>query len=98
MTNYLNTKQDEYNTLLLAKENEIIKLKREYNAKNNINKIYDDVKYNNSELELEKSKDNNDYNSNYYPTNGNYELYSANEINSRKENEPNEYKNSFQNI
>ena len=98
LTNYLNTKQDEYNTLLLAKENEIIKLKKEYNYKNNINKIYDEAKYSNSEMELEKSKDNNDYNSNYYPTNGNYELYSANEINSRKENEPNEYKNSFQNI
>lgn len=98
LTNYLNTKQDEYNTLLLEKENEIIKLKREYNYKSNIKKIYNDDKYNNSELELEKSKDNNDYNSNYYPTNGNYEPYSSNEINSGKRKKQNNYKISFQNI
>ena len=100
LTNYLNTKQDEYNTLLMEKENEINKLKDEFNYKNNINKLPNDEKYiSRNELELDNFiENNNDYNTNYYKTNGNYEPYLVNNINLENEKEDNIYKNTFQNI
>ena len=100
LTNFLNTKQDEYNTLLMEKENEINKLKKGFNYKNNINKFSDNVKYTKkNKLELDNSiEKNNDYNTTYYNTNENYEPYLANNINLDNENGENIYKNRFQNV
>ena len=100
LTNYLKTKQNEYNTLLMEKENEIKKLKQEFNYKSNINKYSENAKYiNNSELDEDNSnKDNNDYNTDYYQTNGNYEPYSVNNVNLGNENEEYIRNNTFQNV
>ena len=100
LTNYLKTKQNEYNSLLMEKENEINKLKQEFNNKSNINKYSESAKYtNNIEIDVDnRNKDNDDNNKDYFQTNGNYEPYSVNKINLGNENEEYIRNNTFQNV
>lgn len=106
LTNYLKIKEDEYNTLLMEKENEINKLKSQLNSIDNINKFSEDVK--NNIIDYENYNDNINYGNNYHDENADYvntyrknelfKSYLTNDINIEKGNEQINLKNTFQNI
>ena len=101
LTNFINLKQDEYNTLLIEKENEIEKLKTQYNYINsddfsnglrtcknydiNKNKCYEYTSIN---------KNNNGYKS---PTHSHsfYKIFGVNDFNYRKNGKSIEFNSTF---
>ena len=102
LTNYINLKQDEYNTLLIEKENEIEKLKNKFNytdAENFSNRLKTCKNYENRNKSNEYSIINkaNEFKS-PDQTNCFYKIYKTNEFNLGKNKQKNEIKNSYDNF
>ena len=96
LANFLKIKEDEYNTLLMQKENEINQLKFRLNSMNNIDKYSEDEKHNNG-YALDNYKENTDHR-NFYQTNSDYKPYMRNNLNLGNEKDPISFKGTFDNI
>ena len=98
LTNFLKTKEDEYNTLLFEKENEINKLKVQLGDMNmnNINKFSEDMKNKINEYEYDNYNGNIDSGNNYQINEIYNQPYMTSNLNIENDKEQIIFKNTLQ--
>ena len=97
LNNFLKTKEDEYNILLMQKDNEIQTLKNKLSNINNINKFVEDEKNNNNENIIDNNINNENIQfENNYQKKEAYRPYLSNNLNRGNNQEPLDFNNTFQ--
>ena len=97
LNNFLRTKEDEYNILLVQKDNEIQTLKNKLSNVNNINKFVEEAKNNINENIIENNIINENIQfENNYQKNETYKPYLSNNLNIGNNQEPLDFNNTFQ--
>ena len=97
LNNFLRTKEDEYNILLVQKDNEIQTLKNKLSNVNNINKFVEEAKNNINENIIENNVINENIQfENNYQKNETYKPYLSNNLNIGNNQEPLDFNNTFQ--
>ena len=97
LNNFLKTKEDEYNILLVQKDNEIQTLKNKLSNVNNINKFVEEAKNNINENIIENNINNENIQyENNYQKNETYRPYLSNNLNRGNNQEPLDFNNTFQ--
>ena len=97
LTNFLKIKEDEYNILLMEKENEISKLKDKIKDMNNFNRFSEGSKNSNNEYEFDNYNENINYGNNYQ-INGIYKPYETNNLNLENDTDSISFKNTIHKV
>ena len=97
LNNFLRTKEDEYNILLVQKDNEIQTLKNKLSNVNNINKFVEEAKNNINENIIENNINNENIQyENNYQKNETYRPYLSNNLDRGNNQVPLDFNNTFQ--
>ena len=97
LNNFLKIKEDEYNILLMEKENEISKLKDKIKDMNNFNRFSEGSKNSNNEYEFDNYNENINYGNNYQ-INGIYKPYETNNLNLENDTDSISFKNTIHKV